>query len=156
LCGERVQVGIEACGNTRWFEGLLAELGQELVMGDAARIRAMAVRKQKNDERDADPLLELLVSGRFPQIWVPSAEERDLRQLLLHRHKLVQMRTRIKNQLQHVALNQGLQKKQQLWSQRGRQWLEQLSLPPWTERRRDDPLVLLDGLQACAARRPPV
>jgi anaerobic selenocysteine-containing dehydrogenase len=105
LQGQRVQVGIEACGNTRWFERLLRELGYELLIGDATRIRAAVVRKQKNDERDADHLLELLETGRFPKIWVPSPEERDLRQLLLHRHKLVQMRTRVKNQLQHVALD---------------------------------------------------
>ncbi len=135
LQGEAVKVGIEACGNTGWFEGLLAECGHELVMGNAARIRAMAVRRQKTDERDAEHLLELLESGKFPVVWVPSAENRDLRQLLLHRHKLVQMRTRIKNQLQHLAMNQGLQKKRQLWTVRGRQWLEQLSLPPVQSRR---------------------
>src|SRR5208282_1904129 len=148
LQGEPVRVGIEASGNTRWFECLLEGLGHELVMGDATRIRKMAARKQKTDERDADHLLELLAGDRFPQIWVPSAAERDLRQLVLHRHKLVQMRTRVKNQLQHVALNEGLQKKRQLWSEQGRQWLEQLSLPPWTERRRDDLLKLLDELNA--------
>jgi transposase len=147
LQGERVKVGIESSGNTRWFERLLSELGHELVIGDAARIRAGEVRRQKTDRRDADHLLELLESGKFPAIWVPSAAERDLRQLLLHRHKLVQMRTRIKNQLQHVAMNEGLQKKRQLWTARGQQWLKQLELPPWTERRREDLLVLLAGLE---------
>jgi len=130
---------------------LLQRLGHELVVGDAARIRAAAVRRQKKDERGADHLLELLESGRFPAIWVPSPEERDSRQLLLHRNKLVQMRTRIKNQLQHVALDQGLQKKRQLWTGRGRQWLLELSLPPWTERRRSDLLNLLDGLEPAIA-----
>lgn len=151
LQGERVKVGIEASGNTRWFERLLQELGHELVIGDAARMRAAAVRRQKTDQRDADHVLELLESGKFPAIWVPSAEERDLRQLLLHRHKLVQMRTRIKNQLQHVAMNQGLQKKRQLWSERGQQWLKQLPLPQWTDRRRGDLLVLLEGLEPAIA-----
>ena len=146
LQGEPVRVGMEATGSTRWFEGLLAELGHELLQGDAARIRAGCVRRQKTDLRDAEHLLELLEQGRFPAIWVPSAAERDLRQLVLHRHKLVEMRTRIKNQLQHVALNEGLQKKRQLWTERGRQWLEALSLPPWTERRRADLLHFLDEL----------
>lgn len=145
LQGE-VRVGIEATGSTRWFERLLEELGQELVMGDAGRIRKLATRKQKTDARDADHLLALLERGQFPRIWVPSAEERDLRELVLHRHKLVQMRTRVKNQLPHVALNEGLQKKRQLWTERGRQWLEALQLPPWTEQRRKDLLHFLDGL----------
>lgn len=148
LQGERARVGIEASGNTRWFERLLAELGHEMVMGDAARIRAMVVRRQKTDARDADHLLQLLEREQFPQIWIPSAGERDLRELVLHRQKLVQMRTRVKNQLQHVALNEGLQKKRQLWTVKGRQWLEDLSLPRWTERRRADLLKLLDELNA--------
>jgi transposase len=151
LQGEGVKVGMEACGNTRWFERLLEELGHELVIGDAGKIRASAKRRQKTDRRDADHLLELLETNRFPAIWVPSAEERDLRQLLQHRHKLVQMRTRIKNQLQHVAMNQGLQKKRQLWSERGQQWLKELVLPPWTERRREDLLLLLQGLNPAIA-----
>lgn len=51
---------------------------------------------------------------------MPSLEERDVRQLLLHRHKQVQARTRIKNQLQALALGQGMQKKRKLWSEAGR------------------------------------
>lgn len=78
---------------------------------------------------------------------VPSASACDLRQLVLHRHKLVEMRTRIKNQLQHIALNEGLQKKRQLWSQRGRQWLEELALPRWSAQRRADLLHFLDQLE---------
>src|SRR5882757_10039078 len=64
-----VRVGIEATGYTHWFEALLAELGHELWMGDAARIRAAVVRKQKTDVRDATHLLDLLREGRFPKIW---------------------------------------------------------------------------------------
>jgi transposase len=64
----------------------------ELWLGDAGKIRAAEVRKQKTDRRDAAHLLQLLLAGRFPRIWVPSLEERDLRQLLVHRHKQVQAR----------------------------------------------------------------
>ena len=110
-------IGIEACGNTLWLERLLADLGHELRMGDASKIRAMEVRKQKTDRRDAELLLKLLLEDRFPQVWVPSMEQRDTRQLLLHRHKLVSVRRQIKNQLQHLALNQGIQQKRKLWSE---------------------------------------
>jgi transposase len=84
-----VRVGIEATGPIRWFERLLAELGHELWIGDSANIRASEVRKQKTDERDARLILDLLLAKRFPKIWVPTRDERDLRQLLWHRHKLV-------------------------------------------------------------------
>ena len=73
---------------------LLAEIGHELWVGDAAQIRASCVRQQMTDQRDAEHILKLLVEGRFPRIWMPSSEVRDLRQLLLHRHKLVTIRTR--------------------------------------------------------------
>jgi transposase len=147
----KVIVGIEACGNTLWLERLLAELGYELRMGDAAKIRAMEVRKQKTDRRDADLLLTLLVQGRFPQVWVPSLEQRDTRQLLLHRHKLVSVRRQIKNQLQHLALNQGVQQKWKLWTQKGRELLEELPLSGWTAKRRADDLQLLDELNRSIA-----
>jgi hypothetical protein len=90
---EPVRVGIEATGPIHWFERLLTELGHELWIGDSAKIRASEVRKQRTDERDASLILDLLLSKRFPKIWVPTPAERDLRQLLWHRHKLVCPRT---------------------------------------------------------------
>src|SRR2546422_11241861 len=113
--GVSVRVGMEASGQARWFERLLAELGFELWIGDAAEIRAKRVRKQKTDRQDAQHILKLLLEDRFPRIWVASWENRDLRQLLWHRHRMVQMRTRIMNQLQAVALNEGLRSKKRLW-----------------------------------------
>jgi transposase len=143
-----VRVGMEACGQWVWFERLLAELGQELWLGDAGQIRAMAVRQQKTDRRDAEHILRLLLQDRFPRIWVPSLEERDVRQLLLHRHKQVQARTRVKNQLQALALSQGVQRKRKLWTEKGRAELEQLPLLPYAAQRRQQLLQSLDQLQA--------
>jgi transposase len=148
LAGQKVRVGMEACGHYPWFERLLAELGFELWLGDAAEIRARVVRKQKTDRRDAEHVLELLRSGRFPRIWVPSLEERDVRQLLVHRHKQVQARTRVKNQLQAMALSQGVQKKRKLWTAAGRSELEKLELLPYAAERRKQLLQSLDGLEA--------
>ena len=144
----RVRVGMETVGNSLWFERLLAELGHELWIGDAAQIRRLVVRAQKTDRRDAWHILELLLDGRFPRLWVPSPEIRDVRQLLRHRQKLVELRTQVKNQLQHLALNQGVQRKRRLWSREGRAVLEQLPLGGWTARRRADLLEMLDRLDA--------
>jgi len=147
LAGQEVRVGMEACGHYPWFERLLAELGCELWLGDAAEIRATVVRKQKTDRRDAEQLLTLLRQDRFPRIWVPSLEVRDVRQLLVHRHKQVQARTRTKNQLQAMALSHGVQKKRKLWSKAGRTELEQLPLLPYAAERRKRLLEALDGLE---------
>jgi transposase len=144
--GISVRVGIEATGYSRWFERLLAELGFEVWIGNAAEIKTLRVRKQKTDRNDALLLLKLLLENRFPQIWVPSPENRDLRQLLWHRHRLVQMRTRIMNQLQAIAMNEGKRWKKRLWREQGRAELARFQLAPWASRRRQDLTELLDRL----------
>jgi transposase len=146
LRGVSVRVGMEATGYSRWFERLLAELGIEVWIGDAAEIKRKRVRKQKTDRLDAQLLLKLLLENNFPKTWVPSPENRDLRQLLWHRHRLVQMRTRIMNQLQALAMNEGQRWKKKLFSEQGRAQLEKLSLAPWASRRRQDLLELLDRM----------
>jgi len=95
-----VRVGMEATGYSRWLERLLAELGFEVWMGDPAEIKAKRIKKQKTERNDARLLRRLMLENSFPQVWIPSPENRDLWQLLWHRHRLVQMRTRIMNQLQ--------------------------------------------------------
>ena len=108
LAGKQVRIGVEATGGLRWFRKLMHELGHELLLGDASAIRASSPRKQKTDMRDARHMLRLLVENRFPAIWQPPMENEDLRQLLLHRCRMVRMQTRIKNQLDMMAKNEGL------------------------------------------------
>jgi len=151
LAGQEVRVGMEASGHARWFERLLAELQFEVWIGDAAEIQSKRVRKQKTDRQDAQLILKLMLKDDFPQIWVPSWENRDVRQLLWRRHQMVQMRTRIMNQLQALALNEGLRCRKRLWREQGRQQLELFRLAPWASRRRHDLLELLDRLNPTIA-----
>ena len=143
--GIKVRVGMRASGHARWFERLLSELQCELWIGDATEIARKRERKQKTDRQDAQHILRLMLKDDF-QIWVPSGENRDLRQLLWHRHRMVQARTRIMNQLQAVALNEGVRCKKRLWREKGREQLESFWLAPWASRRRHDLLELLDRL----------
>ena len=94
----------------------------------------------------------MLLKDDFPQIWVPSWENRDLRQLLWHRHRMVQARTRIMNQLQAVALNEGLGCKKRLWREAGREQLEGFRLAPWASQRRRDLLELLGRLDSTVTK----
>src|SRR5215469_10097350 len=103
--GGKVRVGMEASGYARWFERLLTELQIELWIGDATEMERKRARKQKTDREDAQHVLQLMLKDDFPKIWVANWENRDVRQLLWHRHRMVQARTRIMNQLQAVALN---------------------------------------------------
>jgi transposase len=140
-------IGIEATGYTQWFERLVAELGHTLWVGDPAEIRARMVRRQKTDTRDAEHLLDLLLNNQFPRIWVPTPEERDLRQSLKHRDKLVRMQTAVRSQLHFLAVSRGVCRKKKLWSARGRAETEGLSLHPWATWRRAELLGLLDHMR---------
>jgi transposase len=114
-----VLVGIEATGSMQWFLQLMEELGIECRVGHPAKIRKAETRKQKHDRRDARLLLTLLAENRFPSIWMPSSEQRDLRTLLRHRHQWVRMRSRVQHTLQSLALANGLRRAPSLWSQAG-------------------------------------
>jgi transposase len=137
---------VESCGNSHWFVDMVSDLGHEVWVGDAARIRAKEVRKQKTDRRDAALILELLMKDDFPRIWTPSKQERDQRQLLIHRYKLVMLRARVKNELQHLAMNQGMQKGRALWTKEGQKLLEQVRLDYWAGVRRKNLLEMLKGM----------
>jgi transposase len=143
LAGKPVRIGLEATGNYRWFRSLLAELGHEMLLGDPRAIHATIPRRQQTDKRDARQLLKLLVEDRFPCIWLPPVENEEVRQLLLHRCRLVQLRTRVKNQLDAVAKNEGLLGPR-VWGKKRRQQVEALPLTGWRAEQRKDLVALLD------------
>jgi len=142
-----VRVGIEATGSMQWFLQLMEELGIDCQVGHPAKVRASEPRKQKHDRRDAALLLKLLAENRFPSIWIPSMEQRDVRALLLHRHQWVHIRTRVQNALQAIALNHGLRRGSSLWSLAGQHAIESLPLAPNASQRRAALLALYAQLQ---------
>lgn len=141
-----VIVAFEASGYSAWFEELLEELQVTVRIGDAAAIRRRAPRRQKNDRRDADLILDLLLKGEFPAVHRFSAESRAALRQLRYRHKLVKLRTIIKNSLQAIAINGGLPLRTKLLTQRGIEGLSALTLPPVVAQQRDEWLQLLETL----------
>jgi transposase len=141
-----VVVGIEATGSMGWFLALLEDLSIPCRVGHPAKIRRAEVRQQKHDRRDAALLLELLRENRFPSIWIPSMEFRDLRALLLHRDQWVRIRTRVQNALQGIALANGLRRGPALWSRAGQAVLTALPLQPHAADRRSELQALLAHL----------
>jgi transposase len=142
-----VRVGIEAGSPMHWFLELMEELDIECVVGNPVQIRAHEPRKQKNDRRDARLILELLLDGRFPAIWMPSVEQRDIRALLHYRHQWVRIRTRLQNALQSIALNHGLRRGSTLWSRNGIETILDMPLPKYASQRRDSLVHLYRQLQ---------
>src|SRR5437899_8754698 len=73
-------------------------------------IRARRVRKQRNDRLDAEHILKLLMEDRSPRIWMPSPENQDVRQLLLHRHRSEEHTSELQS-LRHLVCRLLLEKK---------------------------------------------
>jgi transposase len=141
-----VIVGIEASGYTNWFEELIEQLGHKLLVGDAAEIRRLARRRQKNDRRDANLILELLVRNEFPTLFRYAKESREVLRQLRYRHKLVKLRTMVANTLHALAINAGLSLRAKLLTKGGRQQLAGLQLSEISQKQRDELLSLADEL----------
>ena len=141
-----VVVGIEATGSMGWFLRLMEELAIDCRVGHPSAIRKAETRRQKHDRRDAALLLQLLTEGRFPAIWMPSPEYRDLRSLLLHRHQWVRLRTRVQNALHAIALAHGIRRGHALWNREGQALLASLPLTPHTADRRSELQALYQHL----------
>src|SRR5258708_8692993 len=122
--------GVGATGSMGWFRRLMEELAIECRVGHPTAIRKAETRRQKHDRRDAALLLQLLAEDRFPAIWIPSTEYRDLRSLLLHRHQWVRMRTRVQNALHAIVLAHGVRRGHTLWNRDGQALLASLPLAP--------------------------
>src|SRR5213592_1318640 len=136
FAGQQVVVGFESSGYAAWFEELLEELGHEIWIGHATAIRLFARRRQKNDRRDADLILDLLWRGDFPRIHRYSAESRGVLQQLRYRQRLVKMRTMLLNSLVFMAASRGVVLRSQLKTKRGLERLQQIALPqPLIEQR---------------------
>lgn len=145
--GQAVVVGFESSGYAAWFEELLEELGCEAWIGHAGRIRQQARRRQKNDRRDADLILELMLAGDFPRLHRYSRESRELLQQLRYRQRLVKMRTMVINGLRFMVASRGVSLRSTLQSQRGQARLMQLALPEPLGQQRDELCRLLLELQ---------
>ena len=145
--GQVVIVGFESSGYAAWFEELLEELGCEIWIGHAAEIRRWARRRQKNDRRDADLILELMVRGDFPRLHRYSRTSREVLQQLRYRHRLVKMRTMVLNSLQFMASSRAVSLKGKLQTKRGQARLMELALPAPLAQQRDVQCQLLQELQ---------
>src|SRR6185436_7594524 len=141
-----VVVGLEASGYSAWYEQMLAELGHTVWLGNPAEIRRKAPRRQKNDRRDADLMLDLMLKGDFPRVHSFSEESRTVMRQLRYRHKLVKVRTIAKNSLHAIGINAGLPLKRKLLTQAGIEQLQALSLSPVLSQQRDEWLGLISLL----------
>ena len=126
----QVIVGLEASGYSPWFERLLEELGCEVWLGHATEIRRRARWRQKNDRRDAELILELMLHDEFPRLQRPAMQSREVLCMLRYRQKLIKIRTMSKNSLQAIALQAGLAKRSRLFTKEGQPQLGAAEMSP--------------------------
>src|ERR1700704_2185867 len=126
----RVIVGLEASGYSPWFERLLEELGCEVWLGHATEIRRRARWRQKNDRRDAELILDLMLHNEFPLLPRPAVQSREVLRMLRYRQKLIKFRTMSKNSLQAIALQAGLAKGKSLFTKAGQQEFQAAEMSP--------------------------
>ena len=142
----RVIVGIEASGYSPWFEQLLEDLGHDVWLGDATEIRRRARWRQKNDRRDAELILDLMIHDEFPRLHRPSLQSREILRMLRYRQKLIKIRTMGKNSLQALALQSGLAKRSHLFTKTGQQELRTATMSPAMQWQREQWFQLLEPL----------
>jgi transposase len=140
-------VGLEATGYARWFHRLLESVGHRLLVGDAYVIRKCALRRQKNDRRDAELLLDLLLHGDFPAVHIPPIASQAVLRLLRYRQRLVEIQTKLRNGMQALALNHQLRLGPKLWSKQGQQQLLALELDDSDVVQRENSLELLGQIR---------
>jgi len=107
---EPAVIGIEASAKARWFEDILFETGHKLFVGDPVLIRKRATSRHKNDRRDAELILDLLVRNEFPALWRRHRDSDQVLEILRLRQSLVCQRTQVYNRLQAMAHSAGLPK----------------------------------------------
>lgn len=139
-----VIVGLETSGYSAWFEQMLEDLGHNVWIGDAAEIRRRASSRHKNDHRDANHILDLMLRGEFPRLHRHSAESREVLRQLRYRQRLVKITTMIKNNLQAIAIGNKLSLQAKLFTSAGRQRLLELPVVGVWAKQRQQWLELLD------------
>jgi transposase len=142
----RVIVGLEASGYSPWFERMLEELGCEVWLGHATEIRRRARWRQKNDRRDAELILDLMLHNEFPRLHRPAVQSREVLRMLRYRQKLIKIRTMSKNSLQAIALQAGLAKRSSLFTKDGQLQLARAEMSPVMHWQREHWLQLMEPL----------
>jgi transposase len=97
------QVVIESTTNAWHVYDLLAPLVERVVVANPIQVKQIAKARVKTDIRDTLILARLLAANLVPEIWVPPAHVRELRQLLSQRRQFVETHTQIVNRMHSVA-----------------------------------------------------
>ena len=124
--GNDVRACVEMMSGAIWVRDRLQAAGWQVEVADARKVKGLAPLACKTDKVDARVLAELCRRDLVPAVWLPSFDDRALRERLNRRMHLVRMRTMARNRIHGVLTQWGLKM-------------------PVTRLRRADGLELLDA-----------
>lgn len=101
--GNKVRVGVESTGNTRFFENLMERAGVEVVVINTLKFKVVNESVKKTDQHDAETIAEFLEKDMLPEAKLCIEQNEQLRRLLKVRTTLVRTIVTVKNQL-HALL----------------------------------------------------
>ena len=96
-------VVFESTTNAWHVYDLLEPLVERVVVANLIKVKQIAQARVKTDIRDTLILARLLAANLVPDVWVPPAHVREMRQLLSQRRQLVETHTQIVNRMHSVA-----------------------------------------------------
>ena len=106
--GPEVRACVEMMSGAIWVRDQLRTAGWEVEVADARKVKGLAPLACKTDKVDARVLAELSRRELVPAVWLPSLDDRELRERLKRRMHLVRMRTMARNRIHGVLTQWGL------------------------------------------------
>jgi transposase len=126
---------------------VIAPLVGQAVVANAYQVKLIAAARVKTDKHDAWSLARLLVADLIPEVWVPPVHVRELRALISHRRRLIQIRTRARNRL-HCLTHRHNPPKGSLFAPKHRDWWLSQDLSPTESLRLRQDLETLEHVDA--------
>lgn len=137
-------IALEATFHSWSIVDEIAPFVGKVIVSNPMATKAIAQSKVKTDKIDARVLSQLLRIGYLPEVWTPTSQTRELRNLCARRATLVSDLVRLKNRI-HGVLAKCLVPRPEgdTFDPKGRRWLAGLDLPDWAGRQIGSDLKLL-------------
>jgi transposase len=144
---EGTPVAMEAAFGWPWVADLLEELGLDPRLGHPPALKVLAQHEAKSDRCDSDRLGKFQLRGILPESYLAPPEVRQIRERTRYRMALSGLRSAVKNRIQALLHRFGiLHPYSDLFGKQGRQFLDQLTLPPASRAVLEGSLELLDEI----------
>jgi transposase len=139
-------LAVEPVSQAFFYADLLESLGIDVHIAHPRRVRAIASARIKTDLIDAGVLCDLLRGNLLPEAYHPPKGVRQWKELARFHTSLVRLRVQVKNKIHSILWKNALVAPGQLWTKRGRAWLDALELSEPYRRQLSEYCAVLDDL----------